>query len=138
MRCGRGRDAVSDPQLWTYVRGDCERIESFYSRRASIAPRMRLRPGGRLDVAAYCGANTILCYVDTRITSPPGGVPGVPRDAKRLRLAPVLREPSGSGPTTLTFTLSDAGRRYLGNGGKPVCVTDDTSGFCVRVPRRGG
>ena len=26
VRCGRGRDAIVDPQLWTFVRRDCERL----------------------------------------------------------------------------------------------------------------
>ena len=35
----------------------------------------------------------------------------------------------------MRFTLNAAGRKYLGAGGKTVCVSDGESGYCMRVPR---
>jgi Ca2+-binding RTX toxin-like protein len=130
VHCGRGNDQVSFSQVWTLLRSDCERVGGATDFSVKVRPRIRLLGGGRVGVAAFCGdAESVACFFDVELRSP------APHSR---RLAPVLGEPKGKGRTELRFTLSAAGRKYLGGGGKVACVRDDESGYCVRVPRRGG
>ena len=127
VRCGGGRDIVVFAQVFTLIRGTASGSRPFDGS-VSVRPRIRLRSGGRVSAAAFCGdGDTIVCFLEVELISPPPG---------SRRLAPRLDEPTGNGRTTLQFTLNARGREYLGNGGKVVCVNDDESGYCMRVPRR--
>ena len=121
------------------MRDDCERLLA-YPDEAPLTPRMRLRPDGRLDVAVFC--EDIACGgFENELESPPARFPACRRGTRVRSLAPEVPDPAGAnGPAIVTFTLSAAGRAYVGAGGRPVCVSENANGtgYCMRVRRRRG
>jgi Ca2+-binding RTX toxin-like protein len=126
-RCGPGRDAVGGALLRTLVGNDCEGLfEEYYEDGVVVKPSMRLRPGGRLEVSVPPD------QADHQIKSAPRRFPGVPRGTKVRTLGRVVAEVG----QIVTFDLSQAGRAYVGKGGRPVCYVEEEFeefGYCMGV-----